>query len=182
MGWWLRTFVAVFLVFQDYPAEAGDGYPDYGDEEIIVPGERPFDEVNIFGNLGRIFRLPDTEENKIWWERMVRGQVGQDRFLILCALKDGNWKKLSDIRNFIEFQTREINPGDQLHKLLLLMAGRKRAYTPSGAWRLNAGEGWLERNLQANYSGNDSEWCIEPSVLPLLYFLLMGCPEENRCE
>ena len=132
--------------------------------------------------MGKIFRPPDREKNKIWWERMVRGEVGRDRFLILCALKDGNWKKLVDIRDFVEFQTREFYSGGKLQDLLFLMAGRQRVYFPSGSWRLNSGEGWLERNLHATYSGNDSEWRVEPSVLPLLYFLLMNCPEENRCR
>ena len=84
---------------------AGQGKHGSGDGGIDVPAERPFDAVNMFGDLGRPARLPDTDENMLWWERMVRGQVGKDRFLILCALKDGDWKRMGDIGDYVEFQT-----------------------------------------------------------------------------
>ena len=158
------------------PKFEGDG------GNINVPGERPFDAVNIFGDLRKIFTLPNTLENKVWWERMVRGEVGKDRFLILCALKDGNWKSLRDIRDFIEFKMRDNYPVDDLQAMLLLMADRQRVWKRNVTWKLSAGEGWLERNRQANFSGIESEWRIEPSVYPLLYFLLMSCPGDDRCE
>ena len=172
---------AILMAYPSLADEAGKPKDSNRDNDTNVPGERPFDAVNIFGDWGKIFRLPNTGEKKIWWERMVRGEVGRDRFLILCAMKDGNWTKFGDIRDFVEFQMREIYTGTKLQEMLSLMAGRQRVYS-HGAWRLSDGEGWLERNLDANYSGNDSEWRIEPSAYPLLYFLLMSCPEEDRCH
>ena len=151
-------------------------------ESIFVPGERPFDAVNIFGDFGRSVRSPDDHKAKLWWERMARGEVGRDRFLILCALKDGGWKKLANIRDFIEFQTHENFSADKLQAVLFLMAVKRRVWQANSTWTMKPGEGWLERNRQANFSGIESEWRIEPSVLPLLYFLLMSCPEENRCQ
>ena len=74
----------------------------------FIPAERPLDAESIFDDFGRSPRLPDSEEKKLWWERMIRGNVGKDRFLILCALKDGNWKRLGDIRDFVEFQIGNI--------------------------------------------------------------------------
>ena len=176
------VLVAIILAFPSVAREAGGQTPKSSDENINVPGERPFDAVNIFGDLGKIFQLPNLDENKIWWERMVRGEVGRERFLILCALKDGNWKKLGDIRDYVEFQLGEIYPSDELRAMLFLMAGEQRVWQSNDTQRLKSGEGWLERNREASYSGIDSEWRIQPSVLPLLYYLLMGCPTENRCE
>ena len=67
--------------------------------------------------------------------------------------------------------------------MLVLMAGRPNVwYKPRNPENLKVGEGWLEKNREADFTGIDSEWRIAPSVLPLLYFLLMGCPEDNRCE
>ncbi len=153
------------------------------DGNVNVGAERPFDAVNIFGDFGRKSQLPNADENKIWWERMVRGEVGRDRFLILCALKYGNWKNLGDIRDYIEFKIEETYAFKNLHRLLVLMAG-KRMYTPRGGkgFQDDVGEGWLEKNRHAGSVGIESEWRIEPSVYPLLYFLLMGCPEDARCE
>ena len=160
---------------------AGQGKHGSGDGGIDVPAERPFDAVNMFGDLGRPARLPDTDENMLWWERMVRGQVGKDRFLILCALKDGDWKRMGDIGDYVEFQTGGIYGATKLHRILVLMAGRPSASSvgrnPDTA---RTGEGWLERKPGGTRTP-DSKWRIEPSVHPLLYFLLMGCPEDNRC-
>ena len=179
----LGVLVAILLVFRSPDSVAGKRKIESGDGKVDVGGERPFDAVNIFGDLGRSVRLPDTDENKLWWERMARGEVGRDRFLILCALKDGNWTKLRDIRNFVEFQTRELYSAPKLHKMLVLMAGRPNVwYKPRNPENLKVGEGWLEKNREADFTGIDSEWRIAPSVLPLLFFLLMGCPEDNRCE
>ena len=170
------------FVFPIVSGDAGERKFQSGDEKINVPAERPFDAVNIFGDLGTSFRLPGTEDNRVWWERMVRGEVGQDRFLVLCALKDGNWKKLGDIRDFVEFQMGRIYPVDKLYEMVFLMAGRQRSRIADGKFKLIDGEGWLEKNREASFAGIESEWRIEPSVFPLLYFLLMGCPEENRCK
>ena len=112
---------------------------------------------------------------------MVRGQVGKDRFLILCALKDANWNTMGDIRDYVEFQTGEIYGAKKLYRMLMLMAGipsiRSVGPRPDTA---RTGEGWLERK-PGGITSPDSLWRIEPSVHPLLYFLLMGCPEDNRC-
>ena len=152
-------------------------------EKISVGGERPFDAMNIFGDLGRSIELPDTEENKIWWERMARGEVGRDRFLILCALKDGNWKALGDVRDYVEFQMRKTFPAIKMQEILVIMAGRS-AGSSSGRplKRSQTGEGWLDKNREVISWGIESEWRIAPSVLPLLYFLLMGCPDDDRCR
>ena len=158
-------------------AKSRESEGDSGGESI--PAERPFDAVNIFGDLGRSVRLPGTEENKVWWERMVRGEVGKDRFLILCALKNGNWKRLGDIRDFIEFQIHETYRSTWVQEMLVLMSGKWIVTHPKFRPKdENYGEGWLEKSREAMSWGIDSEWRIEPSVLPLLYFLLMGCPED----
>ena len=160
---------------------AGQGKHGGGDEGIDVPAERPFDAVNMFGDFGRSVRLPNTDENILWWERMVRGQVGKDRFLILCALKDGDWKTMGDLRNYVEFQAGEIYGGKKLHKMLVLMAGRPSVWSvgrnPDTA---RTGEGWLEEK-PGGRTALDSLWRIEPGVYSLLYFLLMSCPEDSRC-
>ena len=148
----------------------------------FIPAERPLNAESIFDDFGRSARLPDSEENKLWWERMIRGNVGKDRFLILCALKDGNWKRLGDIRDFVEFQIGNIYPIQKLEEIIKLMSEVYRIRLPGGKVRRSAGEGWLEKNSDAAFSGIDSKWRIEPSVLPLLYLLLMGCAEENRCR
>ena len=180
---WLLIAMLLALPAADGEAKKPKFEGDGGN--INVPGERPFDAVNIFGDLGKIFRLPNTDENKIWWERMVRGEVGKDRFLILCALKDGNWKNLGDIRNYLEFKFQGTYAWRNLRKMLVLMAGRPgHKYTPRDPKSQlgKVGEGWLEKNPRAAVGGIDSEWRIEPSVYPLLYFLLMSCPENDRCE
>ena len=178
--WGLFVF---YFAFSSVGSVAVEKKVETTDEKVFVPAERPFDAVNMFGDFSKSVRLPDTDENKLWWERMIRGNVGKDRFLILCALKDGNWKKLGDIRDSIEFQSRETYPAAKLQDMLMLMGGKQRArYNDHHFKRVDAGEGWLERNRKAIYAGIDSEWRIEPSLLPLLYFLLMGCPESDRCQ
>ena len=178
----LLGVVGALIVLPTVSGDAGKRKTQSGKEEINVPAERPFDAVSIFGDLGRSIQLPGLVENKVWWERMARGEVGRDRFLVLCALKDGNWKRLGDIRDFVEFQIGKIYPADDLQTLLFLMSGRQRVPSSSGKWKRSAGEGWLERNRETSFAGIDSQWRIEPSVFPLLYFLLMGCPEEDRCR
>ena len=181
----LWLFVATLLALPSFGGEAKKPKSEGDGGHINVPGERPFDEVNIFGDLGTIFRLPNTEENKIWWERIIRGEVGKDRFLILCALKDGNWKSLGDIRTYLDFKFPGAYSVVKLRDMLVLMAGRLRVkYTlrDPKSQQGKVGEGWLEKNRQAEWSGIESEWRIEPSVYPLLYFLLMSCPEDDRCE
>ena len=179
-----RGFILILvLAVISHGAMAADGKSVDDADAIFVPAERPFDAVNIFGDLGRSTRLSNTLENKVWWERTIRGEVGKDRFLILCALKDGNWKRLGDIRDYIEFQLRETYSAVMVQEMLVLMAGRLIVTHPHHASsKLKYGEGWLEKNRKAMSWGIDSEWRIEPSVYPLLYFLLMGCPEDNRCE
>ena len=114
---------------------------------------------------------------------MIRGEVGNDRFLILCALKDENWKRLGDIGDYVEFQTRDIYGSIRLHKMLVLMAGRPNVLQPNRhPKQLKFGEGWLEKKRATDPSGISSDWRIAPSVLPLLSLLLMGCSEDNRCE
>lgn len=182
----LPRFLAVCtLALASVGGEAGERTSDSGDEEINVPGERPFDAVNIFGDLRKFEQLPDAGKNKLWWERMVRGEVGKDRFFILCALKDGNWKSLIDIRTYLEFQLHQGYSAKNLYNMLVLMAGKPyQKVTPRNpnSPRWAPGEGWLEKNPVTEISGVNTQWRIAPSVLPLLYFLLMGCPEEERCE
>ena len=156
-----------------------------GEDGVDVRAERPFDAVNIFGTLRRLASIPDTDENKLWWERMVRGEVGKERFLILCSLKDGDWKSLIDIRTYLEFQLQQGYSAKKLYRMLVLMAGKPyqqaiRRNSVSPRWK--AGEGWLEKNPGGEFTGVNTTWRIAPSVLPLLYFLLMSCSEENRCE
>ncbi len=180
----LWLIVAILLALPGFDGEAKNRKVGSDDKKVNVGAERPFDAVNIFGDFGRNTRLPNTEENKLWWERMVRGEVGKDRFLILCALKDGNWKSLGDIRTYVEFKIQETYSVMNLKNMLVLMAVRPLKYTSRGRKPLQGkiGEGWVEKNPHADVSGIDSQWRIEPSVYPLLYFLLMGCPGDDRCE
>ncbi len=183
----MRKLLSVFIVILlALPSADGDARKPKGDGgKIDVSGERPFDAVNIFGDFGRNFRLLNTEENKLWWERMVRGEVGKDRFLILCALKNGNWKNLGDIRTYIEFKIQGTYSANSVQTMLVLMASRSKIKYPRRGpinRKGKIGEGWLERDPRGGPLGIDSEWRIEPSVYPLLYFLLMGCPEDDRCE
>ncbi len=154
-----------------------------GIERFNFGAERPFDAAKIFGDFGSSIELPESEENLLWWERMLRGKVGRDRYLVLCALSDGNWKALGDIRDYVEFQMRKTFSADKAQAILILMSGGpndlKSNHYPK---RQQYGEGWLERNREANPSGLEAQWRIEPSVLPLLYLLLMNCPQDNRCE
>ena len=179
----VRVSAAAILLVTSPFGTGGEEITREEDEKVDVPAERPFDAVNIFGDLRRLEHLPDTHENKLWWERMARGEVGKDRFLILCALKDGNWKRLADIRDYVESQARENFHLVQLHKMLVLMSGRPNfPYAGRTTKKLKTGEGWLEKNREADFGGLDSQWRIAPSVLPLLYFLLMGCPDDTRCR
>ena len=67
--------------------------------------------------------------------------------------------------------------------MLVLMMGRLNIQNSKfAATKPKFGEGWLERNPEALSTGIESQWRIDPGVYPLLYFLLMSCPEENRCE
>lgn len=179
----VRILIAVLLVFPSFESVAGKRKFEGGRTVFNITAERPFDAVNIFGDLGKSLGLQSTDETRLWWERMVRGEVGKERFLILCALKDGNWKKLEEIRNYLEFETRTTFKFRSLQKLLVKMAVIPEHWHPSRNQKIPmSGEGWLEKNPDAESWGMSSKWRIEPSVLPLLYFLLMGCPEENRCE
>ena len=180
---WLLA-VNIFALASD-GGEAGERMTESGDKIINVPGERPFDAVNIFGDLRKMDRLPDTEENKLWWERMVRGEVGKDRFFILCALNNGHWKSLIDIRTYLEFQFQQGYSAKKLYSMLVLMAGKPyQNMTPPSpkSKRWAPGEGWLEKNSVTEMTGVNTKWRIAPSVLPLLYFLLMGCPEDDSCQ
>ena len=101
--------------------------------------------------------------------------------VLYYIIPDGDWKRMGDIRDYVEFQTGEIYGSKKLYRMLMLMAGipniRSVGRHPDTA---RTGEGWLERKPGEPW-GVDSHWRIEPSVYPLLYFLLMGCPEDNRC-
>ena len=144
---------------------------------------RSTDTIDIIGDLRNVFRFSDQTLSKKWWERMMLGEVGKDRFLVLCALKDGKWKTLEDIRNFVEFQIRKTFSAEKLFKLHLTMGTAGIASHDNRTSRtLKFGEGWLERNPNSTPIGLASKWRISPSVLPLLHFLLMGCPEENSCD
>ena len=175
----------LFVILLSPPVTGGSA------EELVSEGagrfnfgaERPLDAVNVFGDFGSSIQLPDMQESLSWWERMLRGKVGRDRSLVLCALSDGNWKMLGDIRDFVEFRTRKTYSADKMREMLILMSGgpndlKSNRYPK----RQIIGEGWLERNREANPTGLEAEWRIEPSVLPLLYLLLMNCPQDNRCE
>ena len=116
------VLVVILLAVPGTVSGSGQGKHGFSDGGIDVPAERPFDAVNMFGDFGRSLRLPNTGEKMLWWERMVRGQVGKDRFLILCALKDGDWKRLGDIRDYVEFQIGEIYATKKLQRMLMLMA------------------------------------------------------------
>ena len=181
------VLIATLLVYPSFGIEAGMGRNESGDGNVDkrsnVPTQRPFDGFSIFGELENLSRSPNPDGNQIWWERMARGAVGVERFLILCALKDGSWKKLGDIRDYVEFQQNNTFPAVKLQRMLIIMAGRQYTWSTHRVTRKSkVGEGWLEKNHQAMSWGIESEWRIAPSVLPLLYFLLMGCPEDDRCR
>ena len=183
----IRKLLSVMtaMVFAFPNAESGAKKPDSqkGGDKINVGGDRPFDAVSIFGDLGDPIELLGTRENKTWWERLIRGDVGKDRFLILCALKDGNWKILGDIRDYVEFQTRKTYPAIRMQGMLIQMSGPPILGRPGRhSKNMNTGEGWVERNSDVVSSGIESEWRIAPNVYPLLYFLLMNCPEDDRCR
>ena len=177
-------FAAALVALAGFDSEANERNTENDDGKVNVGAQRPFDAVNIFGDFGRNSSLPNSEENKIWWERMARGEVGKDRFLILCALKEGNWKSLADIRTYLDYKSPGAFSAKRLHRMLVLMAGRAPKHTPRvpNSPQGEVGEGWLEKNPHADTSGISSEWKIEPSVYPLLYFLLMSCPADDKCE
>ena len=175
--------LAVLVVIPSLHGEAETRKFGGEDGKPKAHGEHSLSEVRIFGDLGKSFRLPGTREKKLWWDRMARGEVGRDRFLILCALKDGNYKRLGDIRDYVEFRMRETFPAVEMEDLLTLMAGSMLSWSDNrSSKKLRSGEGWLERDPKGTPIGIDSRWRIAPSVLPLLYFLLAGCAEDNRCE
>ncbi len=66
-------FVAILIALPGFDGEAKNRKGD--DEKVNVGAGRPFDAVNIFSDFGRDIGLPNTEEHKLWWERMVRGEV-----------------------------------------------------------------------------------------------------------
>ncbi len=70
----LWLLIAILLALPAAEGEAKKPKSDGDGGNINVPGERPFDEVNIFGDLGKIFRLPNTDENKIWWDAWYAGR------------------------------------------------------------------------------------------------------------
>ena len=179
------VLISVVLAFPVLGGEVGNQEFERSWGVVNVPTERSSDAINIFGDLGKIFRRPNTSEIKFWWDRMVSGEVGWDRFLVLCALKDGNWKSLGDIRGYLDIHRPGIYSVVRLNKFVILMAGKpiientpRHRNSPKG----HPGEGWLEKNRNAEYRGVNSKWRIEPSVLPMLFFLLLGCPEDNSCR
>jgi hypothetical protein len=171
-----------FSIDEDLPLDEAEKIYDNGQMMLVNPDgslPRPFDSINLFedmGDLGRNITLKNPDENKIWFDRMLRGEVGRDRFFILCALKDGQYHEMDDVRNFMDFKMPGEYTVKTVYKKLILMAGRSR-YNPPG-------EGWLEKGSMygvGESTGIHSVWRIEPSVLPMLYFLLITCPEDERC-
>jgi hypothetical protein len=171
-----------FSIDEDLPLDEAEKIHDNGQMMLVNPDgslPRPFDSINLFedmGDLGRDITLKNPDENKIWFDRMLRGEVGRDRFFILCALKDGQYHEMDDVRNFMDFKMPGEYTVKTVYKKLILMAGRSR-YNPPG-------EGWLEKGSMygvGESTGIHSVWRIEPSVLPMLYFLLITCPEDERC-
>ena len=179
----LSVFIAMLIALPCADSDANEPKSGDGAGRFNFGADGPFDKVNIFGDFGRSLQLPESEENRLWWERMLRGEVGKDRYLVLCALSNGNWKALGDIRDYVEFQERKTNSAAKLQAMLILMSGGpndlKLNRYPN---RQKFAEGWLERNRKANPTGLDAEWRIEPSILPLLYLLLRDCPVDDRCE
>ena len=157
--------------------------PEKGDGRINFGAERPYDATKFFGDFGTSLQLPESLENSLWWERMLRGEVGREHYLVLCAMNDGNWKLLGDVRDFVEFQTRKSYPVGKLQEMLVRMAGGPDDLRSSRFLKMpKFGEGWLEKNHNASFEGIGTKWRIAPSVLPLLYLLLMRCPDDNRCN
>lgn len=176
------TILTAYFVYSGIGAAGEVDKTDRVGININIPGERPFDAVNIFGDFGMSNRLRDPFENKVWWERIIRGEIGRDRYLVLCALKDGNWRKVNEIRDRVEFSIRETYPTLRLRKFLVLLAGRPVIRAPNRHPQKPAyGEGWLEKKRGTDQGRLGSAWRIEPSVYPLLYFLLLGCPESESC-
>ena len=175
--------LVILVVIPSLDGEAGTRKFDGRDGNPKTHGESSLSEIRIFGDLGKSFRMPGTWQKKLWWERMAHGEVGRERFLILCALKDGEYKKLADIRDYVEFRMRETFPAGEPEDLLILMAGSMLSWADFlTEKKLKSGERWLERSHEGTPIGLDSQWRIAPSVLPLLYFLLAGCPEDDRCK
>ena len=183
-------YLTIWVVFilTEFPStntSAEEIKPELENEIAITTEEQTSRGNSVFGELDRIFSLPNTDENKAWWKRMMLGQVGKNRFHVLCALKDGNWHSLGDIRNYLDYQLPGTFTMYRLHKMLVLMAGQPAVrHTPSDpkSSRGKPGEGWLEKNPSAAWAGLDSMWRIDPKVMPLLNLLLTGCPENSTCE
>lgn len=164
-------FVGFFVVcVGDVNAEENDGFILNAEGLVdLFTGER-------FKGLG---------EKKLWWERMVRGEVGKHRFYILCALKNGEWTRLDDVRNYIDFKSTV--PGTYSTASLMTMFEFMRAQrvpkTPYYKPKLKTnGEGWLQKSHDTEPYGVNTKWRIHPEVLPFLYLLLLGCPDDNTCE
>ena len=180
----LVALLAIFLIaLTGASVDAKELSSKSDGRKIDIARERHFDESIKFGDSKKHLELPNPEENKEWWQRMLGGEVGKDRFLILCALKEGNWKKLGDIRDFIEFQDQKNLRAPKLQEMLIRMAGRQLAWSKyREGMNLKVGEGWLEKSPEAMSWGIESEWRIPTNVLPFLQILLMGCPSDNRCK
>ena len=86
----IRILIATLLFFVNSPSAVAGKKIEDEHQEVNIPGERPFDGVNIFGDLRRMEELSDTHQNKLWWERMARGEVGRDRFL--HSLRPEGWR------------------------------------------------------------------------------------------
>ena len=130
-------------------------------------------------------RFKDLGEKKFWYERMIRGEVGKHRFYILCALKDGEWTRLDDVRNYIDFKSTV--PGTystaSLMQMFEFMRAQRVPKTPYYKPKLKTdGEGWLQKSRDTEPYGVNTKWRIHPDVLRFLYLLLLGCPEDNKCE
>ena len=83
----LWLFVTILLALPSFDGEAKKRKVGSDNGNVNIGAERPFDAVNIFSDFGRDLGSANTEENelKLWWERMIGGEVGKDRFLILCG-------------------------------------------------------------------------------------------------
>ena len=71
----LWLFVATLVALPSFDGEAKKRKVEGDEGKLDIGAERPFDAVNMFGDFGRNVRLPNTEEKKLWWERMVRGRL-----------------------------------------------------------------------------------------------------------
>jgi hypothetical protein len=149
------------------------------------------DQSNLIFNADGIIKLfeknhlKNIEKRKIWWERMVRGEVGKHRFYILCSMKDGEWKRLDDVRNYIDFKSTipGVYTTASLMTVFELMRAQRVPKTPYYKPKLKTeGEGWIQKSRDTEPYGVNTKWRIHPDVLPFLYLLLLSCPEDNSCE